>query len=107
MEQTARFVREAGGQSEFKLVVQQAANPAFAFLKPRDRLHPYFRWLVKEGALVRLRYPRQGCMWSQACQVVLLPCQETGRVALGLTGCISRDSCSPLSLRLSYTLRLA
>ena len=49
MQQTAKFVREVGGQTEFVLGVKQAANPAFAFLKPSNRLHPYFRWLVKEG----------------------------------------------------------
>ena len=52
MEQTARFVRDVGGQTEFLLGVQQAANPAFSFLKPHHRLHPYFRWLVQEGAQV-------------------------------------------------------
>lgn len=49
MEQTAKFVREVGGQTEFVLGVKQAANPAFAFLKTSDRLHLYFRWLVRQG----------------------------------------------------------
>ena len=47
MAQTARFVREAGGQAEFVLRVRQAANPAFAFLAPGDRCHAYFRWLLE------------------------------------------------------------
>ncbi|KAK9822859.1 hypothetical protein WJX81_005320 [Elliptochloris bilobata] len=46
MAQTARFVREAGGQAEFVLRVRQAANPAFAFLAHGDRCHAYFRWLL-------------------------------------------------------------
>lgn len=44
--QTAKFVREAGGQAEFVLSVRQAGNPNFDFLKPADRLFPYYRWLV-------------------------------------------------------------
>lgn len=45
--QTADFVREAGGQSEFRLGVAQAGNPNFAFLRPDDRLFPYYRWLLQ------------------------------------------------------------
>lgn len=45
--QTAAFVREAGGQSEFRLGVAQAGNPNFAFLRPDDRLFPYYRWLLQ------------------------------------------------------------
>ncbi|KAL3159120.1 hypothetical protein ABBQ32_011114 [Trebouxia sp. C0010 RCD-2024] len=44
--QTAKFVRHAGGQTEFVLRVKQAANPNFKFLEPHDQQHPYFRWLV-------------------------------------------------------------
>ena len=44
--QTAKFVRQAGGQTEFVLRVKQAANPNFSFLEPNDQRHPYFRWLV-------------------------------------------------------------
>ena len=44
--QTAKFVRQAGPQTEFVLRVKQAANPNFNFLEPDDHLHPYFRWLV-------------------------------------------------------------
>jgi Surp module len=40
-------VREAGGQSEFRLGVAQAGNPNFAFLRPGDRLFPYYRWLLQ------------------------------------------------------------
>lgn len=47
MAQTARFVREAGGQAEFVLRVRQAANPAFAFLAPADRCHAYYHWLLE------------------------------------------------------------
>ena len=53
MAQTARFVREAGGQAEFVLRVRQAANPAFAFLAPGDRCHAYFRWLLEAAPQVR------------------------------------------------------
>ena len=45
--QTAGYVREAGGQSEFRLGVAQAGNPNFAFLHPADRLFPYYRWLLQ------------------------------------------------------------
>lgn len=44
--QTAKFVRQAGGQTEFVLRVKQAANPNFKFLEPNDQQHAYFRWLV-------------------------------------------------------------
>ena len=44
--QTAKFVRQAGGQTEFVLRVKQAGNPNFRFLEPNDQQHPYFRWLV-------------------------------------------------------------
>ncbi|DBA94232.1 TPA: hypothetical protein ACH3X1_001855 [Trebouxia sp. C0004] len=44
--QTAKFVCQAGGQTEFVLRVKQAANPNFSFLEPNDLQHPYFRWLV-------------------------------------------------------------
>lgn len=46
MVQTAKFVRESGGHSELVLRVRQAANPNFAFLRPDDLRHAYFRWLV-------------------------------------------------------------
>lgn len=45
--QTADFVREAGGQSEFRLGVAQAGNPNFAFLRTEHRLFPYYRWLLQ------------------------------------------------------------
>lgn len=41
--QTADFVREGGQQLEVLLRVKQAGNPAFAFLEPADRLHPFYR----------------------------------------------------------------
>ena len=50
--QTAKFIREAGGQAEFVLSVRQAGNPNFAFLSRADRLHPYFRWLVRNNPQV-------------------------------------------------------
>ncbi|KAK9804424.1 hypothetical protein WJX72_011952 [[Myrmecia] bisecta] len=46
--QTANYVRESA-QIEFVLRVKQANNPNFGFLLPGDRLHPYFRWMVKEN----------------------------------------------------------
>ena len=46
MVQTAKFVRESKGHSELVLRVRQASNPNFAFLRPDDLRHPYFRWLV-------------------------------------------------------------
>lgn len=52
MTQTARFVRESGGHSELVLRVRQAQNPNFAFLRPDDRLHAYFRWLVQAAPQV-------------------------------------------------------
>lgn len=33
------------------LSVRQAGNPTFDFLKPADRLHPYYRWLVRANPL--------------------------------------------------------
>lgn len=42
-------MREAGGQSEFVLSVRQAGNPNFRFLAPANRLHPYYRWLLRVG----------------------------------------------------------
>ena len=33
------------------LSVRQAGNPTFDFLKPGDRLHPYYRWLVRANPL--------------------------------------------------------
>jgi hypothetical protein len=50
--QTAKFIREAGGQAEFVLSVRQAGNPNFAFLSRTDRLHSYFRWLVRDNPQV-------------------------------------------------------
>ena len=47
--QTAKFVREAGGQAEFVLSVRQAGNPNFGFLGRTHRLHRYFRWLVHDN----------------------------------------------------------
>ncbi len=47
--QTAKFVREAGGQAEFVLSVRQAGNPSFGFLGRAHRLHRYFRWLVRDN----------------------------------------------------------
>ena len=52
--QTAKFVRQAGGQTEFVLRVKQAANPNFSFLEPNDLQHPYFRWLVSTKPEVQL-----------------------------------------------------
>lgn len=52
--QTAKFVRQAGGQTEFVLRVKQAANPNFNFLEPSDLQHPYFRWLVSTKPEVQL-----------------------------------------------------
>ena len=34
------------------LSVRQAGNPSFAFLSRTDRLHPYFRWLVRNSPQV-------------------------------------------------------
>lgn len=63
MAQTARFVREAGGQAEFVLRVRQAANPAFAFLAPGDRCHAYFRWLLEAAPQVGMLSECQVMQW--------------------------------------------
>jgi len=55
MAQTARFVREAGGQAEFVLRVRQAANPAFAFLAPGVSCHAFYRWLLDAAPQARGR----------------------------------------------------
>ncbi|WIA30002.1 hypothetical protein OEZ86_000099 [Tetradesmus obliquus] len=47
--QTAQFVRSNGGQVELLLRVKHGANPNFAFLRPDDRLFPYYRWLVEQA----------------------------------------------------------
>jgi hypothetical protein len=60
MAQTARFVREAGGQAEFVLRVRQAANPAFAFLAPGARCHAFYRWLLDAAPQARGRPGRAG-----------------------------------------------
>lgn len=44
--QTAKYVRQSGGQTEFVLRVKQASNPNFQFLDPTSQQHAYFRWLV-------------------------------------------------------------
>ena len=44
--QTAKYVRQAGGQTEFVLRVRQAGNSNFSFLDPNNHQYPYFRWLV-------------------------------------------------------------
>ncbi|GMH32873.1 hypothetical protein BSKO_00707 [Bryopsis sp. KO-2023] len=49
MSQTARFVREAGGQAEVMLRVKQGNNPNFRFLLPDDQMFTYYRWLVEEN----------------------------------------------------------
>ncbi len=54
--QTAKFVREAGGQAEFVLSVRQAGNPNFGFLGRTHRLHRYFRWLVRYNPQVSMTY---------------------------------------------------
>jgi hypothetical protein len=41
--QTAKFVRGNGSQVEVLLRVKHGGNPNFAFLKPDDRLFPYYR----------------------------------------------------------------
>ena len=46
MLQTAKFVRQEGGQLELVLRVRQGQNASFAFLKPDGPLHDYYRWLV-------------------------------------------------------------
>lgn len=43
LRQTADFVRGGGPQLEVLLRVKQAGSPAFAFLDPSDRLHPFYR----------------------------------------------------------------
>lgn len=50
IEETARFVREHGGQADFILRVKQASNPNFMFLRPDHVLYPYYRYLVEHGA---------------------------------------------------------
>ena len=47
MRQTAAHVAAGGGQLEVVLRVRQGRSPLFAFLLPGDRLHPFFRWLVR------------------------------------------------------------
>jgi len=47
VKQTADYVRTAGGQSEFRIGMQQAGNAFFAFLSPGDRLHAYYRWMLR------------------------------------------------------------
>ena len=54
--QTAKFIREAGGQAEFVLSVRQAGNPNFGFLGRTHRLHRYFRWLVRDD-------PQASAIW--------------------------------------------
>ena len=54
--QTAAFVREAGGQSEFRLGMQQAGNPNFGFLRPGDRLFAYYRWVLQFDPQVCLSF---------------------------------------------------
>lgn len=53
MRQTADYVREAGGQAEFRVGVQQAGNAFFSFLAPGDRMHPYYRWIVRANPEAR------------------------------------------------------
>lgn len=49
LRQTADFVRGGGPQLEVLLRVKQAGNPAFAFLEPTDRLHPFYRCGVERA----------------------------------------------------------
>lgn len=68
--QTAGFVREAGGQSEFRLGVAQAGNPNFAFLRPGDRLFPYYRWLLQaapDDSTAARSASLPGRIWSVWC----------------------------------------
>ena len=51
--QTAKYVRQSGGQTEFVLRVKQAYNPNFEFLDPKSLQHAYFRWLVATKPEVR------------------------------------------------------
>lgn len=51
--QTAKYVRQSGGQTEFVLRVKQAYNPNFEFLEPKSLQHAYFRWLVATKPEVR------------------------------------------------------
>ncbi|CAL8465992.1 g5528 [Coccomyxa elongata] len=60
MMQTAKFVRESGGHSELVLRVRQAANPNFAFLRPDDPRHAYFRWLVTADSQEEVHDSREG-----------------------------------------------
>ena len=54
MRQTADYVRAAGGQAEFRVGLQQAGNAFFSFLAPGDRLHPYYRWMLRTDPQVRM-----------------------------------------------------
>lgn len=47
IQETASFVRSAGGQMEIVLRVRQGTTPQFSFLMPTDRLHPYYRWVLE------------------------------------------------------------
>jgi hypothetical protein len=53
--QTAGFVRHNGGQAAVVLRARMAGNPVFGFLYPSGRMHPYFKWLVADGAPAPLR----------------------------------------------------
>ena len=53
--QTADYVRGAGGQAEFRVGVQQAGNAYFAFLRPGDALHAYYRWILRADPQARRR----------------------------------------------------
>lgn len=46
IQETANFVRNAGGQMEVVLRVRQGSTPQFSFLMPHDRLHAYYRWVL-------------------------------------------------------------
>lgn len=83
--QTAKFVRSNGGQVELLLRVKHGANPNFAFLRPDDRLFPYYRCVQQErkgrarlevlcGCLLSV----QGVMGRRyACCVLLSLCLPT------------------------------
>ena len=72
--QTAKYVRQSGGQTEFVLRVKQANNPNFEFLEPNSSHHAYFRWLVSTKPEVNAGRPFDP---SQLC--VILMCKERSK----------------------------
>lgn len=86
MVQTAKFVRESGGHSELVLRVRQAANPNFAFLRPDDPRHAYFRWLVTADPQVLDSCCQEAvCMYQpeEAVESSFEPLQESFRSSSG------------------------